>query len=232
MPMSCKICKNPNKEAINTAIAQGRALRDIALLADVTAPSVQRHLEKCLRMTVSAYVERRKEEGGVNVVKEFESLLQRGKSAIQAAEEPLTVDGRLNFNPRSWEVEVVYEEHIGDKSFTKTAELCDLLDQIQGQSGKIPQHTYVKVQDLRKTYGDLLGRTESLLDKFAKLGGLYTQDQPNPASEQTKKINAAIIRFAEERGISVERATDLYLNHYGHDILPEVKEKLVSERVM
>lgn len=231
MPRKCTICSHPQVKAIKNAICNGDSYRSIALNFNASVPAMYRHIETCLEMNLVAIVQEKAEQGAVDVHDQFKTLLEQGRMGLEAAAKSLTVDGKVDFNPRAWETEVVYSQYIGDLTVTKTAMLQDLLDEIQGNSDKIPKHTYLKLQDARKTYFDAISRVESLIDKFAKLSGSYTDPKNNPANAEITRLQELARERAKTSGMTYEQAIDEMIRVAGGTIKPEVRSVLEVKTV-
>jgi hypothetical protein len=150
----------------------------------MTDRAVSNHTRNCLGKEIQTLIQDSQTKNAVDVIKEFTSLLNESRDALEAARTMLTVDGKVDFRPRAWEVDIVYEDLVDrteqGKPKLKTSPLADLLAQIEDHRDHIPIHTYVKIQDARKTYLDTIARVDGLIDRFAKLGGLYTDPKKNP----------------------------------------------------
>lgn len=223
----CTVCTHKKFAEINSAISSGKkSLRSIALQYKLIHTSVNRHTEKCLGLEIGTLIQEQKTTQAIDVMAEFQNLFQAALKGLKAATDALTVDGEINFNPRAWEIDVVYEDsndcdqHGTPKTKKTTLEALIALAEENGVFSM--QHTFVKVQDLRKTYLDAIKATESLVDRFAKIGGLYQQDRQNEAD--LKRIVEAIIEtrrrhpeisaeeavqmFAKGRGVPVEKVLE------------------------
>lgn len=233
---TCSICSHPQVRQINSLIRKGVSIRGISAKYSVTDSSLCRHLEKHLKLQVAAVIEKQQEAQAIDVIAEFTSLLAETKEALEASKAVLTVNGKIDFNPRAWEVEVVYLDPAQtDKDgnmFPQKEPLADILYRLKENWKLIPQHTFVKIQDMRKIHLEAIAKTDSLLDRFAKLGGLYQDNKANPQNEAIKQITAMVTTWAEKSGKTFDETLQDVLADYGNTIPPEIRQKLTSEMVM
>ncbi|MDL5055880.1 hypothetical protein [Geitlerinema calcuttense] len=225
---------------INTLIAQGVSFRTISHRIqnnDKARYSLQRHTENCLKVNIGGAVEQKKVDQAVDVVKEFHELLLESKNALESARSSLTVNGKVDFSPRAWEVLVVYEDldDINEKSgkpAVKKENLADLLARVEGNANIIPLHSFVKIQDCRKTYLETIARVDGIIDRFAKLSGAYQLPKDNEADKQLQEIKTRVQVRAAVSGRTYEAELQYFLEHYSSAIQPDIKHQLVSQSVM
>ncbi len=191
MAQRCKTCAHPQVKAINRAALQGRSLRAIAEQhGPLSHVSLSRHLEGCLKVELGAVIQQHKNNQAVDVKAEFEEQLAFAKSLRRAAEQYLTSDTdplKLVLIPRADEIDVTYYD-FQDKTEKgepkkKTSNLHVLLAKVEGGLNAEADKVVIKHVDMRKFALDAINTTDTCIDKFAKLAGLYTQDKPNPLSD-------------------------------------------------
>lgn len=130
------------------------------------------------------------EKAQINVYEEFCEQLEFAKEMRAAARESLTVDGKINLAPRAHEINVIYFDP-KEKTALKwprqqSATLQDLLDRVEGDIA-IPDHTSARTADMRELALKTIDRADLCIDKFAKLGGDYSNPRENPATTEVAK---------------------------------------------
>lgn len=184
----CSICTNPKVKAINSAIHAGGSLRNVAQQFGVHYNSVGRHVENCLKCTLGAILTKHRTKQAVDIYKEFEENLAFATELRKAAQEWLTVDGKIDLDPRANEVMVVYLDHTltagNGKPTQSKMKLDELLEMAQTEARE-PTFAIVKTLDLRKFALDAIDKVDTCIDKFAKIGGAYkTGDQDESAIQR------------------------------------------------
>jgi len=178
----CSCCTHADTKAINKAIYERVSFRHISTQYGMSESSVKRHANKCL------FIEARLLNGHadltqqIDVVHEFQEQLQFAKDLREAARKWLLVAGDIDLDPRSTEVQVVYLDPLSvddnGNMEQKKAPLEDVLNLVRGVA--IPRTSVIKTVDLRKFALDAINTADTCIDKFAKLGGLYTNPKDNP----------------------------------------------------
>lgn len=92
MPRTCLACSSPNRVAIDTALASGEALRNIAKRVSISPTALLRHKAHVGQAIVKAS-EKREESIGNAVSNRLEKLYQRAERILSDAE--ASGDGRL-----------------------------------------------------------------------------------------------------------------------------------------
>jgi hypothetical protein len=92
MPRTCLTCSNPNRTAIDKAIASGRPLRDIAAHVSISPSALARHKAHVSKSIIKA-TERRDLDLGDSILSRLEKLYERGERILGDAER--SGDGRL-----------------------------------------------------------------------------------------------------------------------------------------
>lgn len=210
MPPKCKSCQHPDVKTINSQIRSSVSLRNIALQFGMSHTAVNRHAETCLGLTIGALIEQGKIERAIDVHEEFREQLTFAKQLRLAAQEYLGNPNdplRLLITPKAHEIEVTYFDHndlvpvgIGEtvvmKPKKKVAQLSVILEAVYADGNLEPDKYKVTTIDIRKFALDTINTTDTCIDKFAKLGGAYTQDKPNTAVIQ-EFMHKFLTRFEE-----------------------------------
>jgi hypothetical protein len=92
MPRTCLACSSPNRAAIDTAIAKGEPLREIAEKSRISISALHRHKTHAGQAIVKAS-EKREESIGESIMTRLEKLYQRAEKVLNDAE--TSGDGRL-----------------------------------------------------------------------------------------------------------------------------------------
>lgn len=188
MPRKCTICHHKLVEEIDKRIAEGTAFRIIANQFAVGNSSIQRHVEKCLRVDMQQAMVERKIRSKINVTEEYAEQLRLAKATREAAmawlldpEDPL----KVTLIPRADEIEVVYYDHndlfMGQPK-RKRANLQVMFAALASEGGWQPDKYSVKHVDLRQFALSCLQAADMAIDKLAKIEGAYTENRPNPVA--------------------------------------------------
>lgn len=200
MPPKCKACQHPDVKTINSQIRSSVSLRDIARQFNLSKDGVHRHIEACLELTIGALIKEKKVKQAINVYEEFLEQLEFAKELRIAAREYLSNPNdplKLIIIPRADEIDVVYfdyaERDERGNPKKKTANLHALLQRIECDEGTAfePDKVQIKHVDLRKFALDAINTADTCIDKFAKLGGAYQQDQKNKTDLERAKDHYA-----------------------------------------
>jgi len=199
--------------------------------------SVGRHAEKCLNLEIQALIKEKKIENATDHYQEINSQFIFARDLRLAAQKYLSdpETGDLALIPRSDEIIVIYEDY-SDTTPTgepkkKRDSLSFLLE--RAASGNItPLQTVVKHVDIRSFSLDAIRTVDVVLDKFARIEGLYKKDneQKNQPAviNQTSEDDLALEFFnfiLEKYGWSKEKAMIAVKSEY-----PEVNEaKLLGD---
>jgi|GEM_PF-2857006 len=92
MPRTCLACSNPNRKAIDAALASGEALRNIAKRVSISPAGLLRH-KAHVSVALAKIAEKREESIGDSIMARLEKLYQRGEGVLDEAER--SGDGRL-----------------------------------------------------------------------------------------------------------------------------------------
>lgn len=184
----CAICTHEKVKEINSLILKPTSFRGISLKYGMSDMSVNRHAQNCLNLEIASLIKEQKIERAIDVYEEFRQQLEFAKKTRAAAERWLTdpVDENLfTVDPRADEIEVIYFDSTqpdanGNPTRCK-APLQELLARVGGKDFIVVNH-FIKTVDLRDHALKVLDRCDTAIDKFAKLGGLYTKERENPDS--------------------------------------------------
>lgn len=183
--------------------------------------TVIRHVEVCLGMELSAIVKEAKVKRAIDVYEEFTEQLDFAKQLRLAAQDYLgnTSDPlRLSITPKAHEIEVTYFDHndmkiigFGDNAVErpkkKTAQLSIILESIFAEGNIEPDKYKITTVDIRKFALDAINTADTCIDKFAKMGGLYTTDKPNTQTV-TEALKGYDLFLAQNPNASLDEKLD------------------------
>lgn len=229
----CTICSHPKVDEIHQALLEGTPYAQIPRLFndDFKYFTLVRHVSKHLQTSHSKIVENQRIKEAVGVDRRFGLLLDNAEEVMAAARQLLLVNGELNFDPRAWEINVVYEDYNdtnreGDPKL-KTAPLDELLARLDGE-GFRHRRAVIRNEDARKGYREAIAQAESIIDRFAKLFGAYQQDRSNDANELTA-IRNTIMKTSLELGTTYDIELHRFLALFGDQLRPDLRGMLVKE---
>jgi len=204
----CSICSHPEIRAINVRLRKGTGYLKIEKeFPGASKSALSRHAIFCLSMAAEREVKAINAQ--VDVYDETIEQLKFAKSLREAAHEFLSHPRdplAMTLAPRADEVEVVfYDIEIvtdvnGERYVKRTKQMAtleDLLTRAQAQNPgiKIASHQF-KRTDVRRYALDAIATVDVVLDKLAKIEGLYTKERDN-ANTVERALNA--YRLYEEK---------------------------------
>lgn len=232
----CSVCTHEEAKKINSLINNGKSFRYISLHFGMSAMSVGRHTENCLKLDIAALVREKRIENAVEHYEEMRMLLEFSKELQQAAREWLLdpETGKITLTPRADEVTVVYLDYAdlmpNLQPKKKKASLQSIIDNIQSVNANFSaQSSIIKTTDLRDYALKTIDSADKVLDKFARVDGHYQKEKEN--TDELTQLKKQIERRAESRGVSFEEEAALYLRLFGSDLKPEIKEELSTNLI-
>ncbi len=236
----CSVCSDKRVKEINSAINRPVSFRVISrqFLGDEKHhDSVQRHANNCLKLEIQALVKEKKIENAIDHYEEIREQLRFAKKLRIAAEDYLTdpETGQITLMAHAAEIEVIYFnlhnaiKNGGNKK--EKAKLQDLLDWIATSRPQIePQTSVLKQTDARSFALDAIRATDLVLDKVAKVRGLYQENRINE-SDELGLLKKQIERVAADQGTDYQTELTIFLREYADKIKPDLRVKLSSELV-
>ncbi len=189
----CSICNNGKVAEINRLIAKGISFRAISRQifgSDDGRCSIGRHSENCLHLDSAVLQEQIKKGEAIDHHKELNAMFEDIRKHRNAANLWLTdPDNTDEFNlcPRGNEIDIIYLHPSKTDKNGQPTRLKDNLDNIladlDGRTRGV-EKVFIKSVDLREFALKIIDKADMLLDKFAKVSGLYTQDRTNPDTLQ------------------------------------------------
>jgi hypothetical protein len=231
----CTVCTHDDVKKINKLLVQGKSFMEIGRqffkdeASDWTkSRRINTHATECMALSVAAIIQKNMEEQGLDVLKEFRELHQFARDLLKASRVYLSDPenpGEIVLIPQGTEIDVIYERESDDgrrgpkKRFKAT--LQDLLDRLQVKPtptdvGKIVE-VRVKHDDIRTFSLNGIRTAEGVLDKLARMGGLYQQERKNP--HDVANIADRVAQNLIERGWTEESARAFVQERY-----PQVSE--------
>jgi len=233
----CIVCLHPQAEQILKALEAGTPISYIPAKFnhDFSRQTLHRHIKNCLQSSHSIFQEKQRINLVSDVNQRFQFLLNETEEALSAVRDLLLVDGELNFNPRAWEIRVVYEDHNdtnreGDPK-QKTATLDKLLARLEGE-GFLPKRVHMQTEDFRKSYRETLKLVDSLVDRFAKLMGAYKPEEPDETKKKLEHIRDTVEYAARKLNTSYKEELSKFLEIYGHRLRADLRDILKRELAM
>lgn len=118
----------------------------------------------------------------LDVLTRFIDAIEKSHTMLKAADEWLRDPkdpSRYNLSPRTHEVDVVYEETLGDLTIKRAAPLSQLLATVEQGLGVTVVRGETKVADTRELHLKAVAAMSSVLEKYGKATG---QIKPDPAA--------------------------------------------------
>lgn len=219
----CASCSHKNAKEIDKQILKGVSLRNISQHFGMDVASVSRHAQNCLEIDLQAFLAKAQEQGKVDAVvdvyNELLELLAYTKKLKRASENALAdpETGEITLEPRAWEVDVIYtivKQNGDNTSYTKKKEkLHQIINRLEGDLG-MNVHTEVKMTDIRDFALKTIDRCDVVIDKFAKIQGVYTKEKENPqtVSRLEKALQQYSTAIRDYTGKTREHAKQIILN--------------------
>lgn len=232
----CAICSHKEVKKINSAINQGASFRRISLDYGMSDVSVNRHAKNHLKLEIQTLIKEKKIENATDHFQEITEQLEFAKELRIAAREYLSdpESGKIVLIPRSDEISVVYEDYLDLTPKGNPKRKTDLLDTLleRVKDGNIePRRMLAKHVDIRVFALSAIQAVDTVLDKFARIQGLYQKEKENEDESRASRLKAIIRSRADEKGITYEAELDNFLTHYADDLKPEIKERLISHAI-
>ncbi len=217
----CTICLSPHVRQINRMVHQGRPFPEIVQAyipgeneAITRRNILSNHVQNCLNTSVQAVIQKNREKYAVDVIEELKEQIAFAKELRNAARRDLTNPdtGELDLSPRAEEIFVHYEAkremEIDPENGKPTKgrrrkliktlqELLDLIEETSpGDYYAREKITIRRGTDPRQFALNCIGVTDSVIDKFARMGGLYKADATNPNDVALQAAEAiALVRW-------------------------------------
>lgn len=233
MARPCTICAQPSLTEINRALVDSpKQFREVAFRFGVSYRALERHaanhLTGGLARAVVKHAElaaetsrldaRRteliEETRDFDVLASLKRLTSKAEMMLAAADEWLrdpSDPARYNLNPRTHEIEVVYEETIGDRASRKTAKLSHLLERVEQKLHVTVIKGESRTADPRKL---LLDAVDSLKPVLELLGKATGQIRPDPGitlnvfleSKEWQQVESTLVEALRPHPAALEAA--------------------------
>lgn len=196
MARPCTVCNHPEREAIERALVDTpKQFRLIASRFSLGPKSVERHanahLTDGLKAAIKKHVRVEGETRDMDVIATLNRCADRAERMLDAAyrwlEDPAR-PGELNLNPRSHEVEVIYEEHDGQRLVKKSAKLSELLVKASTGTGLGIVKGEWKIADPRRLLLDAVTTLKPVAELLGKASGKL---KPEPAPSASVNVLAS-----------------------------------------
>lgn len=230
---TCKICIHPNRDEIEDMIFAGvpQVRIQAEFPGDFSNWPIKQHTRKCLGKTYAELMRSKSVNSLTRLDQKLTELLDEAESVVHAAKAVLTVDGELNFSPRAWEMNIVYDDYKDTdekgRPAVKTASLDDLLKML-AEGGYAAKRTFIKAEDARKGLRDALRLAESIIDKVAKTLGAYKAPEQGGNAE-LDNLRTIVQRTALRLGTSYQDELRRFLDTYSSRLRPDLRGMLEKE---
>lgn len=182
MARPCTICTDARATEINRSLVDApKQFREIAANYGVSHRALERHAENHmtdgLRRAMSHHAELIGETKNLDVMAALGRLTDRAEMMLAAADAWLrdpADPSTYNLNPRTHEVEVVYEE----AGARKTAKLSHLMERLEQGLGVTIIKGESKTADTRKLLLDAVATLKPVLELLGKATGQIQEKQP------------------------------------------------------
>jgi hypothetical protein len=238
MSRKCSICTNASTGAVNTLVADGISFRVISrqLLGDEKHhDSIRRHAENCLKLEIQALIKAKRLNQAVNHYEEICEQLLFAKELRTAARAFLSdpETNQIALLPRADEVTVIYEDYSDTNSRgepkRKKDSLSNLLTHVAAAVNIKGVQAIIKHVDIRSFALDAIRTADVVLDKIAKLEGLYTKEREN----QDKLANTvrAVVDWLTDYPQQRERLDDVIRDFSRGRVVDadELREKVLEQ---
>jgi hypothetical protein len=230
----CIVCLHPQAKQILEALEAGTPISYIPAQFnhDFSRATLHRHIKNCLQGSGRIFQERQRINLAEDVNNRLQLLLNEAEEALAAARDLLLVDGQLNFDPRAWEIKVVYSDENDTNRDGNPKQKTGTLDQLLARlerEGFVPKRVYVQSEDFRKSYREAIKVVDSLADRIGKFMGLYKPEQNNELHDQLQHLRAGIEYAARKMNKPYQAALAQFLEIYSSKIKPELVKELKLE---
>jgi hypothetical protein len=227
----CSICNSPESKEINELLLK-TPQRSVCEMFGLNMVTLGKHIKTCLKSNGIEIVKQTKIQNFNDANEHYQRLVDKGDKAISAAEEVLTVNGKLNYHPRSWEIQVVYKDYddLDENGFPreKVDYLDNLLETLANKGKKVKKVT-TKTEDPRKTYREERRQQKELIETYFKIFGVFREHDDRELSDQLQHIKAGIEYAAKKQNQSYLSALTHFLEVYKEKIRAEIRAELETE---
>lgn len=187
MARPCTVCDHPEIEAINRALVDTpKRYRPIASRYGLGHKSVARHatghMTAGLAKAIEQHAQLSEDVREMDVMATLNRCADRADRMLAAADEWLRdpVDSsRYNLNPRTHEVDIVYEREVEGRTVRETRKLRDLMEAVESGLGVSVVRGETKVADPRKLLLDAVATLKPVVELLGKASGALKVDGPS-----------------------------------------------------
>ena len=183
-----KLENRPDAEQLLAEVLQpGANLSAIAVRVGVSRNTLAQWRDKRMPKPLQAIIERAGNSAALEAVQldvltRFIDAIEKSHTMLKAADEWLRDPkdpSRYNLSPRTHEVDVVYEETVGELTIKRAAPLSQLLATVEQGLGVTVVRGETKVADTRELHLKAVAAMSGVLEKYGKATG---QIKPDPAA--------------------------------------------------
>jgi len=125
----CSICRAPNSKEINAQLLLS-SQHEIARNFDLNRVTLRNHVQNCLKLESNSINLQSKIRNFDDANEVYQGLVRKGNEAIAAARNVLTVNSELSMHPKSWELQVVYQDYNDLDELGRPKQKVDMLDDL------------------------------------------------------------------------------------------------------
>lgn len=215
----CLTCQHPKRREIDARLARraesGESIsaigRAYGLKRDALTNHETLHLPGPLAVVAARHAELREETESMDVIATLNRCADRADRMLAAADawlrDPNDPD-KYNLNPRTHEVEIVYEREVGDRTVRETRKLRDLMEAVESGLGVSVVRGETKVADPRKLLLDAVATLKPVAELLGKASGALKVDGPavmvnlmqHPDMQRIAEMHEALVRKYPEAG--------------------------------
>jgi hypothetical protein len=196
-----QLIEHPKREELDRDVLSDRPIKFLADKYGATTSAIKKYQSLLNQKTGMAMTERSLEQGEY-VLDNIESVMNRLRSMLDACDEWLRDPDephKYNLNPRSFEVEVIYEEESKKPTKeSKTVRRKALLSELLRQSGKDAVEIRYKHADPRQILTTVADSVERQLRLLSQIQGKIKTNTDEVTTLVLVKIQQTVINELKE----------------------------------
>lgn len=232
----CKICEHREVKRIHELLLTGTPISQIPTMFndDFHRVTLSRHIKTCLKSSHYQLTREQKIKNAQDADDRYQYLVQQAEEVLEASKEVMLVNGSLNSNPRSWEIEVVYKHPFIKDAKGNPAIMTDSLEnviELLNENSIEVTSSRLKIEDFRKTYRESIKLYKELLETYFKIFGAL-KAEPNKFEEELEQIRSTIKHVANKLNQSYRSQLQHFLEVYGQRTRKDLRDALMEELSM
>jgi hypothetical protein len=235
MPQPCTICTHPKRKEIDLAIIRGeQSNRALAKQFELTHHALLRHSKEHLALVIQQAQAERHRADKIDCNAELYKCFQRVSKLSDACEEwlkdPEDPDA-YTLEPRTTELNVIYDEWDGERWVKRRATLSELLAGVESPTLRV-KVVESKVSDPRKLLLDSCGQLTEQIERVGKLFGLLNhKDEEYRLATMRNAVREIRRKLSQgwDRQVSWEETIDEILKYQENPLDRAYLNKLRAE---